>query len=359
MQNAAKTLDAIEIALKRDHSPLRFRNIFVNPHAERIMRDFRADGYLRANPDLCFPSEQHARWHFVYNGYREQRLMDPERLNLLDPGYYRMRYPELGLESDAQAQMHYCYFGYYEDRFPNADTEWMCSVDLFVYQHGKIGSQAIGAALEGSYPGKVWQLHWPTDLALHVPACPVPLSKIFTQPRSKPLQVISGGCDLVARVLSGTFQYLDSVSRKGEEDLRLDEVVAHLHEHFVDDCEVIANWFDHRFHCDLDIYAHQFNHCDGYIRIGNGQVDLFLYRLENLPRLEAPLGRFLGVRDFRLSLKNAGEEKSYSHAYRELMRRLVFPRRLLQELYATPYMRFFFSETERAHLLDFWSRPRP
>lgn len=359
MQNTLRTSEAIRLAFTQNALPLAFRNLFVNPFAERIMQDFRTDGYVRANPDLHFPSVQHARWHFVYNGYREQRLMDPERAAMVDPAYYRGQYPELRLASDAQAQMHYCYFGYYEDRFPNADTEWMCNVNLLVYQHGRVGSHAIGAALAASYPGRVWQLHWPTDLSLNAPGCSIPLSRIFVRPRPKPLQVISGARDVVARVVSGTFEYLDTIVRADGPGLQFDEVVAYLDEHFLDDCEVIAHWFDHQFHCGLDIYQHPFNQAAGYIRIGNRVIDLFLYRMEDLPRLAAPLGEFLGVPGFKLSKKYTSKGKDYGCIYHELSKRLVFPKLLLRELYATPYMRFFFSEDERSRLIERWSRPRP
>lgn len=293
----------------------------------------------------------------VYTGYRERRLFDPDRCKRLDPDYYRRRYPELGLESDADAQFHYCYAGYYENRFANADTEWMYNAGLHIFQFGKVGSHAIAAALEGRLPDGVVHLHWLPDMALQYPACSLSYAHILGHPRPKPVRVISAGRELVSRVISGAFQYLQTLRAS---DGNVDEmrVINHLEDTFLYDCDVITGWFDHKFFCGLDIYAHSFDHERGYVRIRNDTVDLFLYRQENLQHLEGPLAEFLDLSGFRLQRTNAAENKSYDAAYRELMRRFVVPRQVLKELYATPYMRFFFTEEDRDRYLAYWSSPR-
>ena len=344
--------------LMRKTRPATYPTLLQNPYAERVLRDFRLHAYREANPDLRLEDSQQALWHLVYNGFREQRLLDLDRVRRLDPGYYRRRYPELELASDAQAQMHYCYIGYYEDRFANADTEWLCNADLHIFQPGKVGSSAITGTLEGRYPGNVLHLHWPTDLALHYPACSLTYASIVNHPRERPLRVISAGRELVSRVLSGMCQYLDTVDRKAGAALDLDRAVAYLEDAFLHDCDVITGWFDHRFHCGLDIYAHRFDHERGYVLLRNGVIDLFLYRQVDLGSIERPLGDFLGLPDFRLRRRNTAEGKEYEAVYRELMARFVVPRPILEELYATPYMRFFFSGDECARLLEYWTRPR-
>ena len=345
-------------ALSRKTRPEFYPTLLQNPYAESILRDFRWQEYLRANPDLHFDGEQEARWHLVYDGYREQRLCDLDRCNRLDPSYYRQRYPEFKLESDAEAQLHYCYIGYYEDRFANADTEWLYNTDLHIFQPGKVGSNAIAQALEGCYPGHVLHLHWPTDIALHYPACSLPYARILAHSRVRPVRVISAGRELVSRVLSGMCQYLDTVAKDASGHFNMDRAVAYLEDAFLHDCDVVTGWFDHQFYCGLDIYAHRFDHQRGYVRLGNETVDLFLYRQEDLGRIERPLGEFLGLPDFRLSRCNTAEDKDYEAVYRELMARFVAPRPILEELYATPYMQFFFSGDERARLLEYWTRPR-
>lgn len=313
---------------------------------------------MRAQPDLAFADEQEARLHLVYNGYREGRICDLDRCNRLDPTYYRQRYAELALDSDATAQLHYCYIGYYEDRFANADTEWLANVDLHIYQPGKVGSHAIAASLAGKYPGTVMHLHWPTDMALQYPACSLTYAYILAHPKSKPVRVISAGRELVSRVLSGMCQYLDTIAKDATGELDMPKAVAYLEDAFLHDCDVVAGWFDHQFHCGMDIYAHSFDHARGYARLRNETVDLFLYRQEDLACLEAPVGEFLGMPDFTLSRHNIAEEKDYEGVYRQLMQQFVVPRSVLEELYATPYMQFFFTEVERKRLIAYWSVPR-
>ncbi|MGB3462376.1 MAG: putative capsular polysaccharide synthesis family protein [Rhodanobacter lindaniclasticus] len=328
-----------------------------NPWAEAILRDFRWHEYMRAYPDLRFENDQQARWHLVYNGYREGRLFDPDRCRRMDPGYYRRRYPELGLETDAQAQFHYCYAGYYENRFANADTEWLYNADLHIYQHGRVGSHSIATALEGCYPGSVVHLHWLSDMALQYPSCSLSYAHILGRSRQTPVRVISAGREVVSRVISGAFQFLETLQTAGGAP-DVERIVAHLEGTFLHDCDVVTGWFDHQFHCGLDIYAHDFDHENGYVRLRNGAVDLFLYRQEDIGKLEGPLAEFLGLPDFKLSWSNASDTKGYREAYKHLMRNFVLSRTVLEELYETKYMRFFFSADERLRLMEHWSKPR-
>jgi len=328
-----------------------------NPWAEAILRDFRWHEYMRAYPDLCFENDQEARWHLVYNGYREGRLFDPDRCRRMDPGYYRMRYPELRLKTDDQAQFHYCYVGYYENLLANADTEWLYNADLHIYQHGRVGSHSIAAALEGRYPGSVVHLHWLSDMALLYPSCSLSYAHILGRPREKPVRVISAGREVVSRVISGAFQFMESLQAK-EAHLDVERIVAHLEDTFLHDCDVVTGWFDHQFHCGLDIYAHDFDHEKGYVRLCNDTVDLFLYRQEDIGKLEEPLAEFLELPDFKLSRSNASDSKGYHEIYRHLMRNFVLPKAVLEELYETNYMRFFFSNEELQNFMEYWTTPR-
>ena len=88
----SKSAGAIAPALSRKARPNTYATLLQNPYAEAILRDFSWLEYMRAQPDLTFANEQDARWHLVYNGYREGRLCDLGRCNRLDPAYYRQRY---------------------------------------------------------------------------------------------------------------------------------------------------------------------------------------------------------------------------------------------------------------------------
>lgn len=348
----------LHLAFARSPAPDVYRTLLHNPHAAQILRDFHWYEYMRANPDLHFATHEDARRHFVTQGYDERRLMDLDRCLPLVPSYYCKRYPELNLASDAAAQVHYSYAGYYEGRFANADTEWLCNTNLHIFQFGKVGSHSIAAALEGRSEQRVLHLHWPTDLALNYPYCSVSYRQIVHHPRQQALRVISASREIVSRVLSGAFQYLSTNGLDSSGVIDMGRVNDYLEKSFFNDCEVIAGWFEHQFYCGLDIYDHPFNHQQGHVRISHPIVDLFLYRVEDLPRLDSPLAEFLGMPGFRVQRKNVGGEKSYNKAYQQLMATYVVPQRVLDELYATRYMRHFYSDEERDRFREHWSHPR-
>jgi hypothetical protein len=347
----------LHCAFATSPAPNVYRTLLHNPHAARILRDFHWYEYMRANPDLHFATHEDARRHFVTQGYDERRLMDLDRCLPLVPSYYCNRYPELNLASDAAAQVHYSYAGYYEGRFANADTEWLCNTNLHIFQFGKVGSYSIAAALEGRTEQRVLHMHWPMDLALNYPYCSVSYPQIVHHPRQQALRIISASREIVSRVLSGAFQYL-STNGLAPGVIDMDRVNGYLEKSFFNDCEVIASWFDHQFYCGLDIFSYPFDHQRGHVHINHPAAQLFLYRVEDLPRLDDALAEFLGMPGFRVQRKNVGSEKSYAKAYRQLMATYTVSGKVLDELYATRYMRYFYSDEERARFREYWLHPR-
>jgi hypothetical protein len=329
--------------------------LFQSPYAEQILRDFRWREYLLANPDVAATgdTEAHAFGHFFLQGYYERRIYDPKRLDGFDPGYYRERYPEIALADDAEAQIHYCYQGWYEKRVPNRDSAWLYDADLHVFQMGKVGSHTIAGALQDAgYGGRAIHLHWVTDLLQGYPSNRLPYSTILVHPRERPVKVISAVREIVSWALSGMFQY------QGAATLNVADAVAMVEERFWNQCQAGMRWFDHRYFCDLDVYAHPFDHDAGWSRIQHGGIDLLLYRQEDLPQLEAPLAAFLDldVDALRLPQRNVGDEKGYADLYRKVMREFRMLGNLLSSLYDTPYMRHFYSDAERERAYSRWVR---
>lgn len=327
--------------------------LYQSPYAEQILRDFRWREYLLANPDVAATgdTEAHAFGHFFHQGYYERRIYDPKRLDGFDPGYYRERYPEIALANDAEAQIHYCYQGWYEKRVPNRDSAWLYDANLHVFQMGKVGSHAISGALQDSgYDGGVIHLHWVTDLAIGYPSNRLPYSSILVHPRERPVKVISAAREIVSWALSGMFHF------HGAATLNVADAVAMVEERFWSQCQNGLRWFDHRYFCGLDVYAHPFDHDAGWRRIRYGGIDLLLYRQEDLSRLEAPLAAFLDLGTLRLPKRNVGEDKGYADLYRNVMREFRLPGNLLSTLYDTPYMRHFYSDAERERAYARWVR---
>lgn len=327
--------------------------LFQSPYAEQILRDFRWREYLLANPDVAATgnTEANAFGHFFLQGYYERRIYDPKRLDGFDPGYYRERYPELALADDAEAQIHYCYQGWYEKRVPNRGSAWLYDADLHVFQMGKVGSHTIGGALQDAgYDGRVIHLHWVTDLVHGYPSNRMSYSSILVHPRERPVKVISAAREIVSWTLSGMFH------NQGAATLNVADAVAMVEERFWNQCQSGLSWFDHRYFCDLDVYAHPFDHDAGWSRIQHRGIDLLLYRQEDLSRLEAPLAAFFDLDTLRLPQRNVGEDKGYADLYRKVMREFRMPGNLLSSLYDTPYMRHFYSDAERERAYARWVR---
>jgi len=135
-------------------------------------------------------------------------------------------------------------------------------------------------------------------------------------------------------------------------------VRAYLDASFEHNCRALESWFDHQFYCGMDIYAHEFDHERGLACFENNVIELFLYRVENLSGLESELGRFLGMSDFRLCRVNDAASKGYWKDYSDVFNDYLVPQHVLDRLYSSRYMRFFFSDEERARKMDYWSRPR-
>lgn len=327
--------------------------LFQSPYAERILRDFRWREYLLANPDVAATGndEAHAFRHFFYQGYYERRIFDPKRIHGFDPGFYRERYPELGLANDAEAQIHYCYQGWYELRVPNHDSAWLYDADLHVFQMGKVGSHTISRGFQDAgYDGKVIHLHWVTDLVHGYPSNRLPYSRLLVHERERPVKVISGVREIVSWAISGQFQY------QGGALLNVRDAVAMIEERFWIACQDGLRWFDHRYFCDLDVYASPFDHASGFSRIQHGGLDLMIYRQEELSRLGPAFASFLELPDFAIGAANVGSAKKYATLYREIVRRFRLPGNLLSSLYDSPFMRHFYSDDERQQAYDRWVR---
>ncbi len=103
----------------------------------------------------------------------------------------------------------------------------------------------------------------------------------------------------------------------------------------------------------IDVYSYPFDREKGYSVIKQGNVELFLYKLEKLNSLEAPLGRFVGLDNFRLTRANGSEVKNYKYAYEQLRREIVLRKEYVDFYYqGNEYMDHFYTEEEKQKFLS-------
>lgn len=318
-----------------------------------LAADFRWRDYLAANPDVgagVAPESlaDTARHHFFHQGIQEGRIFDPDRIAILDPAYYRQRYPELGLLDDAEAQRHYCYRGHHELRYANRDTEWLAEADLHVFQMGKVGSHSIAQALQAVSGIKVVHAHWMVDFHTAHPSCSLPYSYLLNRKRDRPLRIVSATRDIVSWALAGLFQVVpdDCICDQAIEewvDLRFWEV-----------CRSGLEWFDHGYFQGLDVYAQDFQPSLGYQIIRHGDSSVLIYRVEDLERVSPHLAEFVGAPQLSIDRRNQGSRKGYAETYARVRKHFRLPGNLLGQLLDSRFMSHFYAESERQALFERW-----
>lgn len=104
---------------------------------------------------------------------------------------------------------------------------------------------------------------------------------------------------------------------------------------------------------DIDVYNFPFDREKGYTVIKQRNVELFLYKLEKLNNLEKPLGKFIGLENFKLIRANGSEVKSYKYAYEQLKEEIVLKKEYVNAYYhGNEYMDHFYTENEKSKFIQ-------
>jgi hypothetical protein len=106
----------------------------------------------------------------------------------------------------------------------------------------------------------------------------------------------------------------------------------------------------------VDVYSSDFPTAQGYQIYEHKLADVLLIRLENLDTCARDaFSRFLGVENFVLVNENVGSAKAYAPLYKEFRESVALPNSYLDEMYASRYVRHFYSEGEIAEFRVKWS----
>jgi hypothetical protein len=163
--------------------------------------------------------------------------------------------------------------------------------------------------------------------------------------------------DPVARNASLYFQILDRVwqTDNAHEKIGLDRLLEEFHTRF--DHDRTLDWFDDEFKpvLGVDIYAQEFPHAQGWLRIEAGQYDILLMRVDlDDASKQRLLSEFLGVEGLKLSRENVGAQKPYAETYREFLRALRLSEEYVDRMLESKYARHFFTDEERRVLRSKW-----
>jgi len=259
-------------------------------------------------------------------------------------------------------------------RFLDRYGVFLFKTHVFVYQMGKVGSSAIE---EGLREGGVSVRHLHSiggdfsdqfrfrragrsliarlrrrlegsmqGLLLNVPNRRVKVITLTREPISRNISAFFQAF----RKIMWDYREFDSRHEAGGGQVLVDAFYQFVQQ------ETPMLWFDQeiRRRLGIDVFQHPFNHEQGWIQISQGNVDLLLLRMEDLSRCESVIGSFVGLPGFKLKNDNCGERKWYAPLYRSFRSHFSPAPELLARLYATRYMRHFYSAKEIAAFRDRW-----
>ncbi len=115
----------------------------------------------------------------------------------------------------------------------------------------------------------------------------------------------------------------------------------------------IANQYDKVI--GIRILEYPFDYEKKYTIIQEGNKQVLIYRLEDLPQIFfAAMEEYLGIGGLNLLQLNVGTEKKYGQAYKEAREQLRFKRSFLDKVYSMREVRHFYSEEEIAGFYQKW-----
>jgi hypothetical protein len=246
---------------------------------------------------------------------------------------------------------------------------------VLVYQMAKVGSSTVTWALREVEGLNVFQIH-----LLH----PDNIRRVRERKRRRGLARLTTDMDILGRALfegiiepghkakiitlvrepigrnlSFYFQALDVLwdTADAHDSVEMSRLLGELHDRF--DHGGGLRWFDTEFKrvLGVDIYAHEFPHDAGYLRIDAGRYDILVMRsdLDDASKKKR-LEEFLGVDGLSLAPKNVASQKPYAAVYRKFLDALELPESYVDEMLDSKYTRHFFSPDERASLRAKWLR---
>ena len=105
----------------------------------------------------------------------------------------------------------------------------------------------------------------------------------------------------------------------------------------------------------IDVFASEFPTSKGYKIYEGERADVLLIRVENLDDCARDaFAEFLGIEGFTLTNTNIGSAKAYAPLYKKFRESVILPEDYVERMYASKYMRHFYSEEEIARFRAQW-----
>ena len=247
---------------------------------------------------------------------------------------------------------------------------------VFVFQPGQVGSTSIYKSISEKYyvihlhdlymffkNNGITEYEWKKYLEM-MSAC------------GRKIKIISAVRNPIKKIIASYFKRLSATNGLSNDfDLNIVDNVQQLlkpkrfdgidirnsREYYMSNFEYgqIFDWFnlELKTYFNIDIYKSTFCKERGYDVYQNGNIDVFLYRFENIKDIEEPIANFLQDQNFKLSIANSSKEKGYYWMYQDALSNIDIPSDVLDFYYdKNKCVDFFYTSKEKKQMRDEWKR---
>jgi hypothetical protein len=257
---------------------------------------------------------------------------------------------------------------------------------VLVYQMGKVGSCSVYHSLKGRPGLAPLHLHYLTSRRLAVVdednrrgfrrngwISRHLLDGLYVADRLKRggfpqgLKIITLTRDPISRSVSAFFHFTEPDAPRERLEGRdpweaARELEPRFRERFEKDRHRPRDWFESELRAvfGIDVLAQPFPRDQGYAVQRHGELELLVLKLERLNECAGEAMReFLGIEGFELRRKNEARDRGYYPVYRAFQELVRFPEACVEEVYASPYVRHFYSDAELDGFRRRWTAASP
>lgn len=213
---------------------------------------------------------------------------------------------------------------------------------ILVYQPGKVGSGSVNSSLK-AYGKHSFHVHSLTGMEYSMEIL-----------QKKNVKIISMFRNPLERRISELWHLLEHTSIDYP-----DMGFCGIEDMFMGNGDLFSDEFSW-FHNELEkvtginIWAYPFDKESGYAVMKNNGIELLLLKCEKLNELEAVIGSFAGIENFRLRSSNIAVQKPYRFAYQDYKKEFCISRERFEEIFNDERLRYFYTDTEIRELRDRW-----
>ena len=121
---------------------------------------------------------------------------------------------------------------------------------------------------------------------------------------------------------------------------------------------LIQNFFEKDFYKNtgISVYSYPFDKYRGYSIINADNIEIFIYQIEKVKKIENELAKFLNISNFSFTRENIGDNKWYANSYREALEKLRLSAEYVDVCMNSDYIRHFYSEEDISIFYRKWDQ---